>query len=185
MAILKEIAWHLQICNSFFYQVSKSWPMGIFFLLSTVQEPVDCKKNLVKRHHNLHCTIESSLSLNHVSCSKLVKCGLILLRSEPSPTLCPFVRKRIGVEKVFRTSNTFRQHNDFLLFLMYNKCSSTDFNYFSLSFTYSLLHHSACSLFSFSLTHSSFLHRVATLLPLKAMHLQAYLLIHHNLFITL
>ena len=31
MAILEEVAWHLQICNSCFYQVSKSWPMGLLY----------------------------------------------------------------------------------------------------------------------------------------------------------
>ena len=32
MAILEEIAWHLQICNSCFYQVSELWPMGLLLL---------------------------------------------------------------------------------------------------------------------------------------------------------
>ena len=29
VAILKNVAWHLQICNGCFYQVSELWPMGL------------------------------------------------------------------------------------------------------------------------------------------------------------
>ena len=31
VTILKEVVWYLQICNSCFYQVSESWPMGLLF----------------------------------------------------------------------------------------------------------------------------------------------------------
>ena len=31
VAILEENAWHLQICNSFCYQVSESWSMSLWF----------------------------------------------------------------------------------------------------------------------------------------------------------
>ena len=31
VAILEEVAWHLQIFNSCFYQVSESCPMGLLF----------------------------------------------------------------------------------------------------------------------------------------------------------
>ena len=31
VAILIKIAWHLQICNSCFYQVSEPWPIGLLF----------------------------------------------------------------------------------------------------------------------------------------------------------
>ena len=31
VAVLEEVAWHLQIRNSCFYQVSESWPMGFLF----------------------------------------------------------------------------------------------------------------------------------------------------------
>ena len=30
-ATLEEVAWHLQICNCCFYQVSESWPMVFSF----------------------------------------------------------------------------------------------------------------------------------------------------------
>ena len=35
VAILEEVAWHLQICNSYFYQVSKSWPIGLLFVVES------------------------------------------------------------------------------------------------------------------------------------------------------
>ena len=31
VAILGEVAWQLQICNSCFYQVNELWPMGLLF----------------------------------------------------------------------------------------------------------------------------------------------------------
>ena len=34
VAILK-VAWHLQICNNCFYQVSELWPMGLLFRTTT------------------------------------------------------------------------------------------------------------------------------------------------------
>ena len=33
VASLEEVAWHLQICSSCFYQVSESWLMGLLFIL--------------------------------------------------------------------------------------------------------------------------------------------------------
>ena len=33
VAMLEEVAWYLQICNSCFYQMSESWPMGLLFTI--------------------------------------------------------------------------------------------------------------------------------------------------------
>ena len=32
VAVLEEVAWHVHISNSCFYQVSESWPMGLLFV---------------------------------------------------------------------------------------------------------------------------------------------------------
>ena len=45
MAILEEVVWYLQICNtsSCFYQVSESWPMGLLFNQLSISKKFICK----------------------------------------------------------------------------------------------------------------------------------------------
>ena len=70
MAILEEVAWHLQICNSCFYQVSESWPAhGPLVMLNSAEHEIcpanesqianDCKFFLAK-----HTSMKFSLLMN-------------------------------------------------------------------------------------------------------------------------